>query len=68
MIYYKDHSEIRNGADTKSVALEFQGKIVVGKFVDKERPTYLDAMNEHFQKRLGDRYVPSDEIRKLIYA
>ena len=68
MIYYKDHSEIRNGADTKTVALEFQGKIVVGKFVDKERPTYLDAMNEHFQKRLGDRYVPSDEIRKLIYA
>ena len=68
MIYYKDHSEIRNGADTKTVALEFQGKIVVGKFVDKERLTYLDAMNEHFQKRLGDRYVPSDEIRKLIYA
>ena len=68
MIYYKDHSEIRNGADTKSVALEFQGKIVVGKFVDKERSTYLDAMNAHFQKRLGDRYVPSDEIRKLIYA
>ncbi len=68
MIYYKDHSEIRNGADTKSVALEFQGKIIVGKFVDKERSTYLDAMNAHFQKRLGDRYVPSDEIRKLIYA
>jgi 2-oxoglutarate ferredoxin oxidoreductase subunit beta len=68
MVYYKDHSEIRNGADTKSVALDFQGKIVVGKFVDRERPTYLDAMNEHFQKRLGDRYVPSDEMRQILHA
>jgi 2-oxoglutarate ferredoxin oxidoreductase subunit beta len=68
MEYYRDHSEIRNGADTKTVALEFQGKIVVGKFVDKERPTYLQAMTDHFQKRLGDRYVPSDELRNLLHA
>lgn len=57
MIYYKENSEIRNGADTKTIGLDFQGKIVVGKFVDKERPTYLDAMNEYFQKRLGDKYT-----------
>ena len=68
MEYYRDHSEIRNGADTKTVALEFQGKITVGKFVDKDRPTYLQAMAEHFQKRLGDRYVPSDELRNLLHA
>jgi 2-oxoglutarate ferredoxin oxidoreductase subunit beta len=68
MIYYKDHSEIRNGADTKTVGLDFQGKIIVGKFVDRERPTYLDAMNEHFSKRLGDQYVPSDEIGNLSHA
>jgi 2-oxoglutarate ferredoxin oxidoreductase subunit beta len=68
MIYYKDHSEIKNGAETKSVALDLQGKIIVGKFVDKERPTYLEAMNEHFRKRLGDGYVPSDELRSLMHA
>jgi len=58
MIYYKDNSEIRNGADTKTIPLEFQGKIVVGKFVDKERPTYLDAMNEYYKQKLGDAYTP----------
>jgi 2-oxoglutarate ferredoxin oxidoreductase subunit beta len=58
MVYYKENSEIRHGADTKTVALDFQGKIIVGKFVDKERPTYLDAMNEFYQKRFGDKYTP----------
>lgn len=57
MIYYKENSEIRNGADTKSIPLDFQGKIVVGKFVDKERPTYLDTMNEYFQKKFGEKYI-----------
>ena len=58
MIYYKENSEIRHNADTKTVALDFQGKIIVGKFVDKERPTYLDTMNEFFQKKFGDEYTP----------
>lgn len=57
MVYYRDHSEIRNGADTKTIPLEFQGKIVVGKFVDKERPTYLDVMNEYYQQKLGAAYT-----------
>jgi 2-oxoglutarate/2-oxoacid ferredoxin oxidoreductase subunit beta len=58
MVYYKDFSEIKNGADTKTISLEYQGKIVVGKFVDKERPTYLDSMNEYYQQRLGSAYTP----------
>jgi len=58
MVYYKENSEIRNGADTKTISLDFQGKITVGKFVDKERPTYFDAMQDYFQKKFGDKYVP----------
>jgi 2-oxoglutarate/2-oxoacid ferredoxin oxidoreductase subunit beta len=58
MIYFKESSEIKNGADTKTVGLSFQGKITVGKFVDIERPTYLDLMNEHYQKKFGDKYTP----------
>jgi 2-oxoglutarate ferredoxin oxidoreductase subunit beta len=57
MIYFRDNSEIQNGADTKSIGIDFQGKIVIGKFVDKERPTYLDAMNDYYHKKLGDKYV-----------
>ncbi len=56
MKYYKENSIIQNNAETKDIGLEYQGKIIVGKFVDKERPTYLDSMNEHYQKRFGDKY------------
>ena len=57
MIYYRENSEIRHGADTKSISLEFQGKIIVGKFVDTDRPTYLDAMNDYYARKFGEKYV-----------
>jgi 2-oxoglutarate/2-oxoacid ferredoxin oxidoreductase subunit beta len=68
MEYYRDHSEIKNGADTKSVSLDFQGKIIVGKFVDIERPTYQDTMYNHLLNKIGSRYVPSDEIKEYMDA
>jgi len=54
--YYKEKSIIKNGAETKDVGLTYQGDITVGKFVDRDRPTWLDSMNEHFGKVLGDKY------------
>jgi len=59
MVYYREKSEIRHGADTKDVALEFQGKIVVGKFVDRVRPTFGEAMDQYLRERLGADYVPA---------
>jgi len=56
--YFKEKSTIRHGADTKEVGLSFQGEIVVGKFVNRDRPTWLDAMNEHLTKTLGPKFTP----------
>lgn len=56
--YYREKSVIKNGADTKEVGLSFQGQIIVGKFVDRERPTWLDAMNTHFAQHFGEQYHP----------
>ena len=56
--YYKERSKVVNGADTKDVGLTFQGDIIVGKFVDRDRPTWLDAMNEHYSQHFGEKYVP----------
>jgi 2-oxoglutarate ferredoxin oxidoreductase subunit beta len=56
--YYKEKSTIKHGADTKEAELTFQGEIVVGKFVDRERPTWLDSMNNHLSSKLGDTFVP----------
>jgi 2-oxoglutarate ferredoxin oxidoreductase subunit beta len=56
MEFYKQNSVTKNGADTNTVAIGFQKEIIVGKFVDKTRPSYLDAMNDLLEKKLGDKY------------
>ena len=45
-------------ADTREAAIGFQDRILCGKFVDIERPTFTELMHEHYEKTLGDRYVP----------
>ncbi len=54
--YYYDKSEIIHGADTRTVDIYYQGKLIVGKFVEKDKPDYLTAMNKHFTNVLGDDY------------
>ncbi|MBI4603963.1 MAG: 2-oxoacid:ferredoxin oxidoreductase subunit beta [Planctomycetes bacterium] len=56
--YYKANSVVKNGADTKEVGLSFQGEISVGKFVDRERPTWLEAMDAHYAQVFAGEYVP----------
>ena len=63
MNYYKDNSEICHEADTRDVALGFRGKIKIGKFIDRERPTYSEAMTAHLRKVLGDKYVPYEGVQ-----
>jgi 2-oxoglutarate ferredoxin oxidoreductase subunit beta len=52
MRYYKEMSVIQNGADPKDVGIDLGGKIIVGKFVDIERPTFSDLQAEVL-KRAG---------------
>jgi 2-oxoglutarate ferredoxin oxidoreductase subunit beta len=57
MKLYKERSVIKNGIDTKEVGLGMTGPIIVGNFVNRERPTYHDAMEAHYARTLGDRYA-----------
>ena len=57
MQFYHDNTEIRHGVDTREVDIDFQGEIICWKFIDEERPTFLDMMNEHYSRILGDKYV-----------
>jgi len=61
MKYYKEKCVIKNGADTKSVGLTFKEEIIVGKFVERERPSFLESMNTHFKKVIGENYIPYGE-------
>ncbi len=58
MKYYKEKSSIKNGADTREVGIGFQGDIVCGKFVDRERETWIEAYNRRHGEALGDKFTP----------
>jgi 2-oxoglutarate ferredoxin oxidoreductase subunit beta len=61
MQFFKENSVVMHGAATKEVGLNFQGKIPVGKFVDIERPTFLDLMNQQLKRTLDAQYTSSVE-------
>jgi len=46
MHYYQERSVIRDGTDPKEANIELNGPIVVGKFVDIERPTLWDNLRQ----------------------
>lgn len=62
MKYYKQASKVKHGAPTSEVALSKSGEIVVGKFVDRDRPDYRGLMNAQFQEELGENYVEAGEL------
>jgi len=42
MRFYRDNSYLAEELDPENTALPFQGRVAVGKFVDKEKPTFMD--------------------------
>jgi 2-oxoglutarate ferredoxin oxidoreductase subunit beta len=57
MKYYKEASKIRHGAPTSDCSLSKTGEIVVGKFVDRERPDYCELLRAQMSQSLGERYT-----------
>ena len=58
MQYYKEKSVVKNGADTRETQMDFQDEIICGKFVDRDRPTWLDGYNQRNAAAIGARYRP----------
>jgi len=54
--FYQENTVLKHGCDTRETAIDYQGKIVVGKFVDKAKPTYLEAVDKCAVKLVGDDY------------
>jgi 2-oxoglutarate ferredoxin oxidoreductase subunit beta len=57
MKFYHDSAEIRHFEDVRNVGIEFQKRIICGKFIDRERPTFLESINKGFEEVLGEKYV-----------
>ncbi len=57
MSYYKEKSKVRNGIPTSEVALGMRDEIIVGKFVDRERPDYTELLRQPDDRPVGREYV-----------
>jgi 2-oxoglutarate ferredoxin oxidoreductase subunit beta len=42
MAFYKEHSTIQHGAEPRLADIALEGQIIVGKFLDIEKPSYLE--------------------------
>ncbi len=56
--YYRDNSIVKNAIDTRECEIKYQGKIIVGKFVQKRKPTYLETMNDYLRQSVGAEFIP----------
>jgi 2-oxoglutarate ferredoxin oxidoreductase subunit beta len=54
--FYHDNCEIRHGAPTEEADIGFQSKILLGRFVDRDKPTWEDNMLAHMKGKLGDKF------------
>jgi len=54
---YKELSKVKHGARTSECDLTKSGEIVVGKFVDRDRPDYFELLRAQMTESLGDRYA-----------
>jgi 2-oxoglutarate ferredoxin oxidoreductase subunit beta len=57
MKYYKQASKTKHGAPTSEIGLSKQGEIIVGKFVERDRPDYLELLHAQMREHLGEKYA-----------
>ena len=55
--FYYENSVVLDGEDTANVGITGDVKLAVGKFVERERETYVEAYNRQLTKVLGDKFV-----------
>jgi len=58
MRFYHDTAKIQHGANTKDIDIDYQKEIIVGKFIDKDKPDFFTNRNNFLQNKLGDKYIP----------
>lgn len=56
--YWYNHSVVKNGEDTMNVGIESGKDLIVGEFLERERPTFLDSYNARLSEILGEKFVP----------
>jgi 2-oxoglutarate/2-oxoacid ferredoxin oxidoreductase subunit beta len=60
MKYYKEKSRVSHGAPTDEVGLTMTGEIIVGKFVDRDRPDYQTMMRAQYAESPVEQFIEQD--------
>jgi 2-oxoglutarate ferredoxin oxidoreductase subunit beta len=55
--FYHDHSITKNFANTRECDIRYQQDIIVGKFVQKDVPTWTELLEAQLGKTLGPRFT-----------
>ena len=58
MKFYHDNALIKHDTDTREIDIRYQDQIVVGKFVDKDKPTFLQKRDKFLRGKLGEKFIP----------
>lgn len=58
MRFYHDNAIIRHGADTRDLDIDYQDRIVVGKFIDEDKPTFVEKRDAFLKGKLGEKFIP----------
>lgn len=56
--FYFENSMIKGSLEPRNVPILPEEKIIVGKFTDKQRPTFLESYNTQLSKTLGEKFKP----------
>jgi 2-oxoglutarate ferredoxin oxidoreductase subunit beta len=56
--FYFENSVVKNNEDPRNVGIKPDAKIVVGKFTEHERPSFLETYNAQLGSILGARFIP----------
>ena len=63
MRFYHDTAKIQHGANTKDIDIDYQKEIIVGKFVDKDKPDFFTNRNNFLKNKLGDKFIPYEGVK-----
>ena len=63
MRFYRDHCEIRNGARPGDVDVVLRGKIVVGTFINEDRPDFLENYTTRIVNKVQGKGKQKEKVK-----
>lgn len=58
MKIFQEKGKIKKGINTRDAILDLDHEIVLGNFVNRERKTYIESMNDRYSEVFGNNYKP----------